>query len=173
MKKLLVVILSILIITGCGKSEEEKEKIFYESLSDAYSVIYITEGFGLPVTEKDKITLEKTNWFKVANSKYTSIEKIENMIENTYTNSISKELKEKLLSNYKEIDTKLYTTGKGGCDLGYQMNEELISKLKQNVNIVKIKGKKVKFEFNNKEYTAKLNDGHYKFEEKIFECKAQ
>lgn len=169
-RKILVVMLSVLLLTGCGATKEEKETMFYDSLEQAYISVYSTDGVGLPVYEAEKITLDNVDWYKVASSKYDNYEKIEDMISNVFDEKIGSELKSTLSKKYKEVDAVLYTTSTGGCLLDYQIDDTLVSNLKKNVKITKIKGSKVKFEYKKKKYTAKKDGNFYIFDSKVFEC---
>lgn len=170
MKKIIIVILSLVLLTGCGTTDEEKTTMFYNSLEKAYASIYITEGVGLPVYEDSKVTLKDVNWYKTANSTYNSYEKIEDTINSVFTGKLNEELNKVLARKYREIDAELYTTGTGGCILDYQIDDTLMDNLKKDVTISKIKGKKITFKYKDKEYTAKKSDNVYVFGDKVFEC---
>ena len=92
------------------------------------------------------------------------------MISNVFDEKIGSELKNTLSKKYKEVDAVLYTTSTGGCLLDYQIDDTLVSNLKKNVKITKIKGNKVKFEYKKKKYTAKKDGNFYIFDSKVFEC---
>lgn len=171
MKKLIIVIMSLVLLTGCGMSDEEKTTMFYESLDKAYTSIYITEGVGLPVYESEKVHLNDVDWYKTASSVYSSYEKIEDGINLVFTDSIKNELLKSLSNKYREIDAELYTTGVGGCILDYQLDDDLSNNLKKDITISKIKRKSITFKYKDKEYTAKLSDNSYVFSNKVFECK--
>lgn len=171
MKKLIIVIMSLVLLTGCGMSDEEKTTMFYESLDKAYTSIYITEGVGLPVYESEKVHLNDVDWYKTASSVYSSYEKIEDGINLVFTDSIKNELLKSLSNKYREIDAELYTTGVGGCILDYQLDDDLSNNLKKDITINKIKRKSITFKYKDKEYTAKLSDNSYVFSNKVFECK--
>lgn len=163
--------MSLVLLTGCGMSDEEKTTMFYESLDKAYASIYITEGVGLPVYESEKVHLNDVDWYKTASSVYSSYEKIEDGINLVFTDSIKNELLKSLSNKYREIDAELYTTGVGGCILDYQLDDDLSNNLKKDITISKIKRKSITFKYKDKEYTAKLSDNSYVFSNKVFECK--
>ena len=169
MKKIVIIILMGLILTGCTNKDEKKE-MFYNSLGDAYKSVYITDGMGLPVLADENITLDGKVWYKVSSTKYNLIETIENMFNNVFTEEVNKELKTTLHEKYKEVDSVLYTLSTGGCMFDYQIDDTLMNNLKKDVTISKIKGKKITFKYKDKEYTAKKSDDVYVFGDKVFEC---
>lgn len=169
MKKIVIIILMGLILTGCTNKDEKKE-MFYNSLGDAYKSVYITDGMGLPVLADENITLDGKVWYKVSSTKYNLIETIENMFNNVFTEEVNKELKTTLHEKYKEVDSVLYTLSTGGCMFNYQIDETLKEGLKKDVKIKKIKSSKIIFEYKGKEYTAKKDKDNYTFSEKIFVC---
>lgn len=169
MKKIVVIILMGLLLTGCSDKDEKKD-MFYASLADAYTSVYITDGMGLPVLADESITLEGKTWYKVSSTKYTLIETIESMFNKVFTEEVSKELKTTLHEKYKEVDSTLYTLSNGGCMFDYQIDDTLDKGLREDVKVKKIKSNKVVFEYKGKEYTAKKDNDNYVFSEKIFVC---
>ena len=49
MKKILLVLITLLFVSGCGLTDEEKEDKLYESIEKAYLAAYATEGAGFAV----------------------------------------------------------------------------------------------------------------------------
>ena len=170
MKKIIIVIMSLVLLTGCGMSKEEKTDLFYDSLEKAYASVYITNGVGLPVYEDSKVTLSNVDWYKTASSVYSSYEKIEDGINSVFDGDLKDSLNKTLASKYREINAELYTTGVGGCMMNYQLDDTLLSNIKKDVSISKIKRNKITFKYKDKKYTAKLSDNTYKFTTQVFEC---
>lgn len=180
MKKLIIIACTLLFLTGCGMSKEEKEKMFYESLEKAYSAIYTSDGVGLPVYPNETLEIDGKNWYLVAVSKYDKVSKLENLTDEVFESKISNDIKKTINEKYKESDTGLYSISEGGCKLlnneepDFDLDENLQEKLKE---VVKIKKygfmNKIVFEYNGKEYTAKKSKDNYVFDSKIFECQNQ
>lgn len=179
MKKLIIITCALLFLTGCGMSEKEKEKMFYDSLEKAYTSIYTTEGVGLAVYPNEILEIDGKNWYLVAISKFDKISKIETLADEVFEKKIADDIKKKVNEKYKESDTGLYSLSEGGCrlldrDSDFDINETLQENLKE---IIKIKEygfmNKIVFEYNGKEYTAKKSKDNYVFDSKIFECQNQ
>jgi len=170
MKKILVGIITVILLTGCGMKDDEKEKLLYDSLEKAFTTIYINEGIGLGVYDTEKIEIENEIWYQVAISKYDSYSKITSLANEIYSEELAEEINLKTEKRYKEVDGTLYTKAEGGCPLKYQLDDKLRKNIKKDIKIKKIKMSKIIFELNGKEYTAKKNKDTYVFEEKIFEC---
>lgn len=173
MKKLIVIACTLLFLTGCGMSEEEKEKMFYDSLEKAYTAVYTTDGAGLAVYGDQTLEIDGKNWYLVAISKYDRISKVEDLT-NVYEKDIANDIKKKINEKYKESDTALYSISEGGCQLGYDLDDNLQDNLRNDVKIKKYGFMdKIVFEYNGKEYTAKKSKDNYVFDSKIFECPSQ
>lgn len=170
MKKIFMILIMTFFVTGCGASKEELTNIFYDSIEKAYVGVYTTDGVGLPVLESEQITVDGKTWYKVASTKYTVMETLENAIDSVYSDSLAKGLKETLHQKYKEVDASLYTLSNGGCMLDYQLTDVLKENLKKDVKIKKITNSKAVFTYKNKEYTAKKDKDNYTFDKKVFEC---
>lgn len=170
MKKILIICCSLLLLTGCGKSNDEKENIFYDSLEKAYVSMYATYGVGLAVYPDDLKEIDGNTWYLVAVSKYNSMSKLVDTIESVYSEDISDELENIVGKKYKEIDGDLYTLSISGCTFKYQITDDLKDNLKNEIKNIKFSNNTVKFTYNDKEYKGKLVDNNYKFTEKIFGC---
>jgi len=172
MKKFLLVLMALVLVTGCGKKDEEKEAMLYNSLESAYRAIYASDGVGLAVLGDEKISIDEKTWYLVASSEYKTVDKLTSLADNVYTKELAKEINDKIKSKYREVDTELYTLSEGGCKLPYQdqIDTTLREDIKKDIKIKKIKSKTITFEFQGKEYEAELNDDHYVFNKKIFTC---
>lgn len=170
MKKIIIGIITIILVTGCGKNDAAKEEKFYKSLENAYVSIYATDGVGLAVYDQELTEINGVTWYKVANSKYNKMSTLVNMTENVYTEDIYSKIEDEIGKKYKEIEGEFYTTSTGGCTLKYQLTDELSDNLKKDVKDLKISGNKATFKIDGKEYKAKLDGDYYKFSEKIFKC---
>lgn len=170
MKKIILICCILLVLSGCGKVDEDKEKMFYDSLEKAYITIYSSDGVGLPVYSDEKTEINGKTWYLVASSKYNSLSTLVEYAESVYTEEVYDDIEKVISSKYKEISGELYTTSSGGCLLDYELTDELSNELKKNFKVKSTSGNKVVFSYNNKEYTAKKKDNYYVFSEKIFEC---
>ncbi len=172
MKKLFLITITMLLLTGCGKTKEEKEDMLYSSLEKAFMAVYSAEGAGLPVTqsEEEMKEFDGQKWYKVSVSEYANIEKLLDYSNSVYVDKISKKLNEELTEKYRQSGGELYTLSQGGCPLDYMYEPDLKDLIKEDVKIKKIKSKKIVFEYKNKEFTATMEDDNYKFDKKIFEC---
>lgn len=176
MKKIIIISCTLLFLTGCGMSKEEKEKIFYDSLEKAYAGVYITDGVGLPVYGNETIEIDGKNWFLVSdNVKYDSKSKIETMIDEVFNSEIADDIKKKLNEKYRESNSSFYSISEGGCTLDYdELDENLQDNLKKDIKIKKHGFmNKITFEYKGKEYVAKKAKDSYVFDSKIFECPNQ
>jgi len=172
MKKFLIVALTILLVTGCGTSKEEKEKMLFNSLEKAYISVYTADGVGLAVYPNETQEVDGETWYLVAVNKYSNIEKLLANSKEVYTDSIANDLNEKIKARYRQFDTDLYTPSTGGCPLDYIVSSDgdLQKDIKENVEIKKVKMNKIIFEYKGEEYTAKKEDDHYVFDKRIFTC---
>ena len=59
MKKVLLVVLSLVLLSGCGMSKEEKEELFYKSIEKAYVSVYASESAGLAVLPEEFVEIKK------------------------------------------------------------------------------------------------------------------
>lgn len=171
MKKIFIVSLTLLLITGCGMSKEEKEDLLYKSLEKAYKAAYVTEGVGLAVYQDQTMTIDNTTWYKVSVSEFNSLSKLTNLATDVYPEKIAEDINKVIEEKYFQTDTELYSVGKGGCGLGFELDEELINNIKNDTKIKKIGMSKIIFEYKGEEYTAKKSKDNYKFDKKIFKCK--
>ncbi len=173
MKKVLLVVLSLVLLSGCGMSKEEKEELFYKSIEKAYVSVYASESAGLAVLPEEFVEIDGTKWYKVGKSDYDRLEKLTDAVNDVYEGDVRKELLDRIDLEYREIDDALYTVSDGGCPLPYQLIETLPENLKDSVKI-KDAGLfgKITFEYDGKEHTAKLNDNKdgYIFSDKVFVC---
>ena len=170
MKKIIIGMIALILVTGCGKNDVEKEEKFYNSLESSYVSIYATDGVGLAVYDQESTEINGVTWYKVANSKYNKMSTLVNMTENVYTEDVYTKIEDEIGKKYKEIDGEFYTTSSGGCTLKYQLTEELSDILKKDIKDLKISGSKATFKYDGKEYKAKLVGDYYQFSEKIFKC---
>lgn len=170
MKKILLVLITLLFVSGCGLTDEEKEDALYNSIEKAYLSAYATETAGFAVYENEKETVNGETWFKVAISDYNTLDKIKALAKDVYTKEIATEINEKVDQKYKEVKGVLYTPSKGNCQLAYSYNDKLLDKIKKDVEITEMKSKKITFKLKDKEYNAKLKGDYYVFEEKLFGC---
>ena len=174
MKKLILIMFTLLFLTGCGMSKEEKEKMLYDSLEKAFVTVYSAEGLGLAVYGEKTLEIDGEIWYQVAISKYNKLSTLETLADDVYESKIAKELKNTLNTKYKETDTELYFISKGGCKLDYNLDDNLVENLKKDIKIKKYGFMdKVVFEYKGKEYTAKKSKDNYVFDSKIFECPSQ
>ncbi len=172
MKKILIIALTLLLVTGCGTSKEEKEKMLFNSLEKAYVSAYTAEGSGLAVYPNEKKEIDGKEWYLVAINKYNNIEKLLSFSKEVYDDKIANKLNTKINAKYKQIDTDLYTLSEGECDLGYVISGtvNLQDELKKDIKVKKVKMNKIIFEYKGEEYTAKKEDDHYVFDKQIFTC---
>lgn len=170
MKKIIIIGLTLLLLTGCGMSDEEKEKMLYDSLDKAYTAVYLTDGVGLAVYPDEIMQIDNKDWYQVAISKYNKVAKLTSLADDVYTEDIAKKMNKVIKSKYTETDKGLYTTSEGGCLLPYQLDETAKDSIKKDVKIKKIKMNKIIFEYQGKEYEAKKSGDNYKFDKKIFKC---
>lgn len=172
MKKILVIALTLLLVTGCGTSKEEKEKMLYESLEKAYVSAYTAESVGLAVYPDQTLEIDGKIWYLVAIDKYGNIENLLSYAEEVYDKDIATKLNNEIKENYKQLDTDLYTLSNSGCDLGYIISSDrnLQEDIKNDIKIKKIKMNKIIFEYKGDEYTAKKDGDHYVFDKQIFTC---
>ena len=170
MKKVLIILMCSLLLVGCGKNDEKKEML-YKSLEKAYISIYSSDGVGLAVYDKEVVTVDDKNWYMVAITDYSKLGNLISLANNVYEEKLADQINTKINQKYKEIDGQLYTTGEGGeCALEYKLDENLRENIKNDIKITKIGINKIKFEYKDKEYTAKKSGKYYKFDEKVFEC---
>lgn len=169
MKKILIIALSLLLLTGCT-SDEEKENMLYTALEKAYIVQYSIEGPGLPVYDQEKTTVDGKDYYMVALSDYTKISRLLSLAEDAFTTDLSKEVSKTINEKYMDIDNELYTISEGGCVMPYLIDKELQDNLKKNIKIKKVKMNSIVFEYEGKEYTAKEQDDKYVLSDKVFVC---
>lgn len=178
MKKIFIVAITLLFLTGCGMTDEEKENMLYKSLEKAYTAVYASEGVGLAVYPEETVKIDEKDWYLVAISGYKKVEDLTSLADAVYTDEISKDINKIINEKYKESDTGLYTTSEGGCTLPYQIGETIdndnkistIDSIKKDVKIKKIKMNKIVFEYKGKEYEGKKSKDNYVFDDKIFYC---
>lgn len=174
MKKIIIIAITLLFLTGCGMSDEEKENMLYKSLEKAYTAVYASEGVGLAVYPNETVKIDEKDWYLVAISGYTKVSDLTSLADDVYTEKISKKINKLINEKYKESDTGLYTTSEGGCTLPYQIDKEgensTIDNIKKDVKIKKYKMNKIVFEYKGKEYVGSKSKDNYVFDEKIFAC---
>ena len=173
MKKVLILLASVILLSGCGlgMEKEEKSKLFYESLEKAFVAVYSSDGVGLAVLADEVKEIEGENWYKVAITKYDRLEKVVTLASEVYDSKIAKEINDKILTKYQDIDNELYTTSKGGCLLDYTYEDNLQERLKEDAKITSYGINTITFKYKGKEYKAKLtDDNRYVFKDKIFVC---
>lgn len=170
MKKILLVLITLLFVSGCGLTDEEKEDKLYESIEKAYLAAYATEGAGFAVFENETENVNGETWYKVAISDYNSIKKIKALANDVYVDDVATEINNKVDKKYKEVKGNLYTPSNTNCKLLYSYNDKLLGNIKNDVEITEMKSKKITFKLKDKEYNAKLKGDYYIFEEKLFEC---
>lgn len=174
MKKIFLVAITLMFLTGCGMSDEEKENMLYKSLEKAYISVYSSEGVGLAVYPEETVKIDEKDWYLVALSKYKKVEDLTSLADDVYSDKIAKDLNKIISKRYKESDTGLYSTGESGCTLPYQLvtdgEDSTIENIKKDVKIKKIKMSKITFEYKGKEYEAKKSKDNYVFDDKIFSC---
>lgn len=170
LKKIIIILTSLILLTGCGISNEEKEQMLYDSLVKAFKSVYISEGLGLAVYDSETIELDDETWYKVAISEYDSLDKIKKLSNDVYKKEVQEELDKKTDKRYKEIENILYTKSEGNCSLDFYYDDELKTNIENKIKIKKIKMNKIVFEYNKKEYTAKKKKDNYVFSDKIFKC---
>ena len=88
MKKIILICCILLVLSGCGKVDEDKEKMFYDSLEKAYITIYSSDGVGLPVYSDEKTEINGKTWYLVASSKYNSLSTLVEYAESVYTEEV-------------------------------------------------------------------------------------
>lgn len=170
MKKVLLILLLSLTLTGCGKmNETEARHTLLFALNQAYKVVYSTNGFGLAVFPNEKIESEGSTWYLVGTEGYSSTTYLKELANEAFVNEVAKNLIISIDSKYKDIDGKLYSKGLGGCDLGYNL-DAFESMIEGEVTINKIKTKEIKFTYKGKEYKLKRIDETWKLTENIFTC---
>lgn len=173
MKKLIIIMCAMFLLTGCGVSNEEKENMFYNSLETAYKASYVTDGIGLAVRGSDSMEIDGKMWYLVEENDYDNVSKLEELAE-VYGSKIKDEIKNSIKSNYRDVNDEMYALSEGGCDLGYMLDDKLQENLKKDVKIKKYGFmNKITFEYKGKEYTAKKDGDKYIFSEKIFVCENQ
>lgn len=172
MKKFLIISVSLLILAGCSNAtDEEKEKMLYDSLEKAYIAVYSSEGVGLAVYPDKTLMIDEKTWYQVGISEYEKVSQLTDLADEVYTEKIAKKINKAIKNKYRETTQGLYTLSEGGCALKYLYDENIRENIKNDVKINKIGGSKIKFEYNGKEYEAKLTDDtHYVFDKQIFEC---
>ncbi len=171
MKKIIIIGLTLLLLTGCGATDKEKEDMFYKSLEKAYTSIYASEGVGLAVYDKETIKIDGEDWYQVASSDYKKLTDLTSLASDVYSSKIAKEINDTINKKYKEADNGIYTLSEGGCPLKYQLGGGTLSEdIKKDVKISKISGSKIVFEYDGKEYEAKKSKDNYVFDDKIFTC---
>ena len=172
MKKILLILATLLLVTGCGMSDKEKEDMLYNSLEKAYISVFAGKGVGLAVYPEEKLEIDGKIWYQVAINEYKSLSKLTSLADDVYTEKIADKINKEINKKYKETDTELYTISEGGCTLNadYQYGKDLKDKIKQDVKIKKIKMSKIIFEYKGKEYEAKKSKDNYIFDKQIFEC---
>ena len=172
MKKFLVIALTLILVTGCGVSKEEKEKMLFNSLEKAYVSVLTADGTGLPVNPNEKKEIDGSQYYLVGISQYNSLEILLSFSKEVYDDKIATDLNKKINAKYKQAGEDLYTTATGGCNLDYLVSGDtnLQDDIKKDIKIKKIKSSKIIFEYKGTEYTAKLEDDHYVFDNQIFTC---
>lgn len=169
MKKILIGLFSILLLTGCGKlSDEEAKTAVLDSLENAYLASYIADGVGLAVFADQTIEEGDVTWYKVADN-YSTVEELKEIVDKGYKGDVADDLKETIDSKYKVIDGALYSTGVGGCALPYEV-ETVRDDLSEDVTINEIKSSKITITLNETEYTLTKKSDNWLSEAQIFKC---
>lgn len=169
MKKILIGLFSILLLTGCGKlNDEEAKTAVLDSLEKAYLASYIADGVGLAVFADQKVEEGNVTWYKVADN-YSTVEELKEIVDKGYKGDVANDLKETIDSKYKVIDGALYSTGVGGCALPYEV-ETVRDDLGEDVTINEIKSSKITITLNETEYTLTKKSDNWLSEAQIFKC---
>lgn len=169
MKKILIGLFSILMLTGCGTlTDEEAKTAVLDSLENAYLSSYIADGVGLAVFADQKIEEEGVTWYKVADN-YSTVDELKDLVDKAYKGDVADKLKETIDSKYKEIDGALYSTGVGGCALPYEI-ETVRDDLNEDVTINEVKSSKITITLNETEYTLTKKSDNWLSEAQIFKC---
>ena len=169
MKKLLLCIVSVAMLTGCGALSEEEAKVaVLDSLENAFKASYIADGIGLAVFADQTVTEEDTTWYRVADN-YSSVEELKNQVDKGYKGEVADELKKTIEEKYKDIDGALYSTGVGGCALPYEI-DTIREDIEEDVTINQIKSSKITITLNETEYTLTKKSDEWVSKAKIFSC---
>ena len=100
---------------------------------------------------------------------YPSVEFIVSLAEQNYVDDVAKTLSVGIKSKYSVIEEELYSTGTGGCNLGYDF-ETVKDTIKDEVKITKIKYNKIIFTYREKEYELVKSGDFWKLNKNIFKC---
>ncbi len=168
-KKFILVLLCVIMITGCTGRKDLEEK-FYNSLEKAYTAVYISDGIGLAVYKDEFKELEGKKWYKVGISKYDTLNTLTSLARDVYEEELANIINEKINTRYLTIDGSLYTTAESTCDLPYILDENLKESLKKDIKIKKISRTKVKFEYESNTYEGRMIGSTFTFKDKIFKC---
>ena len=169
MKKVVIGLISILLLTGCGKlTEEEAKTAALDSLENAFLASYIADGIGLAVFADQTIEEGDITWYKVADN-YSTVDELKEIVDKGYKGDVADDLKETIDSKYKVIDGALYSTGTGGCALPYEI-ETVREDLSEDISIKEIKSNKITVTLNETEYTLSKKSGNWLSEIQIFKC---
>lgn len=174
MKKLIIVACTLLFLTGCGMSKEEKEKMLFDSLEKAYTVSYAVDGAGLAVNAEETVEMNGRKWYQVDMDDYEKLSQLEVLADDVYDKDTAKKIKKSVNEKYVESNSTLYSISEGGCAFDYNLDDKLRENLEKSINEIKFKMfNRVVFEYKGKEYKAKKTDDGYVFDEQIFVCPSQ
>ena len=97
MKKILLILATLLLVTGCGMSDKEKEDMLYNSLEKAYISVFAGKGVGLAVYPEEKLEIDGKIWYQVAINEYKSLSKLTSLADDVYTEKIADKINKEII----------------------------------------------------------------------------
>ena len=166
MKRIIVVLISILFLSGCNSNTVDYNKLVEEKLENAYTLYNAFYGVGLSKIFSEEPIIDKDDLYYLVNDeKLKNILNIKKLIDKTFEANLNEEYTSLISASdsiYKMMNNKLYSRYLGGCIL------EDFDKTK--IKITKKTSKTIEIEYRGKKGTLYKKDKDYYFKENIIEC---
>ncbi len=137
MKKTIIIFLTLILITGCGKKDKDELKAIYKKeisnlLEKSYNISLFS--YGKLLLDDEKILLEEKEFYLVKNGFAKNLKELNELLNEVYPIEKHENFYEQLYGNKKfvEVNKKLYVhEEKESCDIGenYDFNDFEITQI--------------------------------------------